>query len=475
LHFKSNFNNRRKVKPLSDETRLSLSAQVARHVAQARFESLPQATVAAAKRAILDGMGVMFAASGMSQDVAPFVELARTQTGSPQATILGFKDRVSVSMAAFANGAMAHALDFEDAFDRAPCHPNASLLPALLGVAEFRSPVSGAEFIAAVAVGCDLVCRMALSLRHPMELAGWYPPPILGAFGATAAVSRALRLSPAQVMDAFSLLLCQNTCPGEIKHSAETVIRAIREAFPAQAAVLSALLAERGVKGFAHPLEGQNGFFALYASGRYEPSDITDGLGERFWIEDLSFKKWPCCRGTHAFIEAAQTLRRAHGFGAADVADLRILGGELQRMLCEPEAQKLQPRTIIDAKFSLPFTLAVALRDEEVTLGSFSAAALSDPMLLSLAAKASFEFSQEVSQPAAGRICITLKDGRVLRHSIPHALGDPTRPLSDAALRAKFIDCTMNAAVPLTRRGAQSLADRIMNLEREQDVGALLS
>jgi 2-methylcitrate dehydratase PrpD len=451
-----------------------LSARVAAHVAECRFENLSCVTVAAAKRAILDGTGVMFAASGRSSDVIPFVELARSQAGSPQATIIGFKERVSAPMAALANGAMAHALDFEDAFDPAPCHPNASLLPALLSVAELRSPITGRDFIAAVAAGCDLVCRLALSLRQPLESGGWYPPPILGAFGATAAVSRVLQLTPAQITDAFSLLLCQNTCPGEIKHSPETVIRAIREAFPAQASVLSALLAERGVRGFAQPLEGQSGFFALFASGRYEPSDITDGLGERFWIDDLSFKKWPCCRGTHAYIEAAQTLRHAHGFAAADVADLRILGGELQRMLCEPQAQKRRPQTLIDAKFSLPFTVAVALRDEEVTLNSFTPASLTDPTLLSLAAKTSFEFSQELSQPSAGEIRVTLNDGTVLRQRILHALGDPARPLDDASLRAKFVDCTMNAALPLTRRGADALAERIMSLEREPSVGALL-
>jgi len=460
---------------MKDETARSLSTRVANHVAHYRFESLPRATVTAAKRAILDGVGVMFAASGVSADVVPFVELARSLGGTPQATIIGFKERVGAPMAALANGAMAHALDFEDAFDAAPCHPNASLLPALLSAAESRSPISGTEFIVAVATGCDLVCRMALSLRQPLESAGWYPPPILGAFGATAAVSRALRLSPRQITDAFSLLLCQNTCPGEIKHSPETVIRAVREAFPAQAALLSSLLAERGVRGFTHPLEGQSGFFALYAAGRYEPSDITDGLGERFWIEDLSFKKWPCCRGTHAYIEAAQELRRIHGFDASDIAELRIFGGELQRMLCEPTARKHRPQTIIDAKFSLPFTLAVALRDEEVTLDSFAQGRLSEPPLLSLAAKACFEFRQGISQPAAGEICIALNDGRVLRHSILHALGDPTRPLNDASLQAKFVECTMHAKLPLSRQAAESLADRFMNLEREPDVGALLS
>ena len=141
------------------------SAQIARHIAQSRYENLPGTTIAAAKRAILDVKSFM--ASGTSEDVLPFVDLARALGGSAQATILGFRERVSAPMAAFANGAMAHALDFEDAFDAAPVIPM-PLLPALLGAAELRLRWQ-ARFHPAVATGCDLVCRVALSLRRPME------------------------------------------------------------------------------------------------------------------------------------------------------------------------------------------------------------------------------------------------------------------------------------------------------------------
>ncbi len=460
---------------MNDESGSGLSAQIARHIAQSRYENLPGTTIAAAKRAILDGVGVILAASGTSEDVLPFVDLARAQGGSAQATILGFRERVSAPMAAFANGAMAHALDFEDAFDAAPCHPNASLLPALLSMAELRSPLAGRDFILAVATGCDLVCRVALSLRRPMENGGWYPPPILGGFGATAAVSRALRLTPVQITDAFSLLLCQNTCPGEIKHSPDTVIRAIREAFPAQASVLASLLAERGVRGFAHPFEGRAGFFALYADGSYAPGDLLNRLGERYWIDELSFKKWPCCRGTHAYIEAAQRLRGIHRFNADEVVELKVAGGELQRMLCEPMLQKRAPQTVIEAKFSLPFTLAVALRDAEVTLGSFTQETLRDPALLSVAGKFTFGFDPKLSQPAtAGELTVVLRDGSVLTQRIAAALGDAARPLDDAALRAKFVDCAMRAAAPFSQEAAERLADRILDLEREPDAGSLL-
>ena len=453
----------------------TLSARIAQHIERAAFVRLPRTTVAATKRAILDGLGVMLAASGCSEDIAPFVDLARAHGGPPQASILGYAERVGLPMAALANGSMAHALDFEDAFDAAPTHPNASLLPAAIAMAEARRPVDGRTFIAAVATGCDLVCRLALSLRRPMEEGGWYPPPILGAYGALAAVARLIRLTPTQIADALSLLLCQNTCPGEIKYSPDTVIRAVREAFPCQAAVLSALLAERGVRGFDQPLEGRSGFFSLYVGGHYEAAALLDGLGERYWIEALSFKKWPCCRGTHAYIEAAQTLRDRHGFGTSQVAQVNIVGGGVQRMLFEPEAQRRAPQTIIDAKFSLPFTIAAALTHDEVTLASFTPESLHDPALLALAAKARFELSRVDQGAAAGVLGIVLTDGRVLQHRVPQALGDATRPLDDATLQAKFIDCAMRAAVPMTRALAETLATRILALECESDVGALLA
>ena len=454
----------------------NLSAVIASHIADCPYEKLPATTVAAAKRAILDGLGVILAASGASEDVLPFVELARGCGGLPQASMLGFGERVSLPMAALVNGAMAHALDFEDAFDPVPTHPNASLLPAAFGVAEARPPISGRQFIAAVALGCDLVCRLALSLRQPLELGGWYPPPMLGAFGATAAVSRLLGLKPAQITDAFSLLLCQNVCPGEIKYSPDSVVRAVREAFPAHAAVLSGLLAERGVRGFEQPLEGKSGFYSLFAAGKYDPADLLDEIGEKYWIEQLSFKKWPACRGTHPYIEAAQVLRARHGFKIEHISSVELRGHEVQRMLCEPGAQKRAPQTIIDAKFSLPFTVAAALLHEEITLGSFNSASLHDPSLLELASKIRFQSSGEGlrQHAAAGEMTITLIDGRALSHRVRQSIGDPSRPLDDAALRDKFIDCAGRAAKPLPRAAAEHLAGRIMSLENEYHVGAVL-
>lgn len=453
----------------------SLSLHLATQGLSLEASALPQQTLHAAKRAVLDGIGVMLAASGASADIVPFREYARARGGKPEARILGFHDYVAADQAALVNGAMAHALDYEDAFDVVPLHPNASLLPAALASAELHG-CSGREFLAAVALGCDLVCRLGLSLRQQMETYGWYPPPILGAFGATLAAARIARLSARQLCDAWSMLLCQNSCPGEIKYSPEATLRAVREAFPAQAAVMCVQLAARGVRGFDAPLEGKAGFYCLFAGGEYDESVLLPGAGQPFWIEQLSFKRWPTCRGTHAFIEAAQLMQRTERVDPRRIESFVCVGGETQRMLAEPKETKQAPRTLIDAKFSLPFVVAMALTHPEIDLESFSSSALADVGALELAARSEFrcEPPWDAERAAGGKLLLRLRSGRTLEREVARAVGEPGRPLSDALLCGKFVDCAAHAAVPLTPERAYRLAERLLNLEKEAAIADLL-
>ncbi|CAN5407120.1 hypothetical protein BH09PSE4_BH09PSE4_03160 [soil metagenome] len=452
-----------------------LSLLIAEHVAEFSADALPPAALHAAKRALLDGVGVMLAASGTSPEVAPFIDYAAAN-GAGNAAILGTGLTTNAAMAAFANGAMGHALDFEDAFDAAPSHPNASLLPAALAIAQTGGPVSGRELLAAIAIGCDLVCRLGLSLRREMEAGGWYPPPILGAFGAVAAAARLRRLSAQQTLDAFSLTLCQATMPGEIKYSRDTVIRAVRESFPAQAAVQSSALAAAGVRGFEAPFDGKAGFFRLFADGQYDPETIVDQLGKTFWIEQLSFKLWPACRGAHAYIEAAQALRDAHDIDSAEIISIVAIGGDVQRMLVEPPERKAAPSTVIDAKFSIPFTVAAALVDDEVTLDSFDATSLADPRKRAVAARVRFVVRPDWGRDraASGGLEIELSDGRRFEHWVDVAAGHASRPIDDNALSAKFHRCARRARRPMDASEIDRLAAAVWSLENSADAVAAL-
>ncbi|MEN9683206.1 MAG: hypothetical protein RLZZ427_957 [Pseudomonadota bacterium] len=450
-----------------------LSDQICATLAAIAPADLPDSTLRAAAHVLLDATGVMLGASGMAE-VQPFVTLARGAGNGPSA-VLGTGVRSTCAGAALANGAMAHALDYEDAFDLKPGHPNASLVPALIALAQAEGRISGQRLLAAVAIGCEISCRLSLALRQDMEVGGWYPPPIYAGLGAAVGAAWLLGLDAAGLRDALSLALCQVTMPGEIKHSRGTVIRAVREAFPAQAAVTAALLAREGVAGFEAPLEGKDGFYALYAGGQFDPADLLDGLGRSWSIERLTFKPWPSCRGTHPFIEMALDLRERHGIDSAAVQSIAVSVDDVQQMLVDPLARKQVPETLIDAKFSIPFGVGLALVRGRVDLDSFTVAALTDPAVLAVAGKVTAAIAPDAAwqRGSGGALRIRLADGREFSAEVDNARGCPARPLSTAELVAKFVDCAGRATHPPADSAA--LAAQILGIAGNADAGAVFA
>lgn len=446
-----------------------LSLTIARHVATTSFESLPPEAIDATKRSLLDALGVTLAASSQGEGCRAFAELVIADGGAPTSTVIGFGVRVPPGSAALANGAMAHALDFEDAHDTALVHPNAQTIPAVLAMAEAQA-ASGREVITAIAVGCDLVCRLGLALRDDPARFGWYPPPILQAFGAAAGAARILGLDDEATLDALSLTLAQATATAQMTNGARSVVRGVRDGFGASAGVLAARLAERGVGGFDAPFEGDAGLFALYAAGRYEPAELLVDLGGRYEGANVAFKPWPSCRGTHAAIAVALALR-SDGMAAADVADVVVTGSSLNRMLCEPREQRVAPRTAIDAKFSLPYTIARALVHGTLGLDAFDVHALSDPAVRGLAERVRYEVDPDDPPGAATRcrLQVTMTDGS--RQDVAAvAPGGVDAPLDDATLIDKFIANAHLASVAPTNDQIDRIVDVVCRLDDCPDV-----
>jgi 2-methylcitrate dehydratase PrpD len=311
---------------------------------------------------------------------------------------------------------------------------------------------------------------MGSALRTSIADFGWYPPPILAAFGATVAAAKILDLNAHQIRDALSLTLCQATCSGEILYSPRSLIRAVRDAFPARAAVTSALLAQRGVTGFEMPLEGKAGFFATFARDQYDPDAIIGKLGDSFEIERISFKPWPSCRGTHAAIEAALVCRGEDATLHRQIEHVSIEGGPMLRMLAEPAASKRQPDTAIGAKFSLPFTVACALVHGRVGLQSFLSEALVDPSVLAMSRRVEVHTNTRMGTDIGAKVRLQLKSGATSEREVCVPLGSPAHPLSRTDLVAKFVECAGLALRPLSNASADHLAEVILNLDAVSDL-----
>lgn len=451
-----------------------LSRRLADHLAAVGRDPPPRPALDAARRSLTDAWGVSLGATGLGEGVTPFYELAR-EGGHGACLLIGRRGGVTPLSAALANGALAHALDYEDVLDGAPIHPNAAAVPAALAAAAIRGECSGAILLSGLAAGCDLACRLGRALRVNPDDFGFYPPPILGAFAAAAAAAVILQLEVDQVLSALALTLSQATATAQFKTSPQSDVRAVRDAFAAHAGLLATLLARKGVRGFEAPIEGPAGLFALYARGAYTPEVITADLGERWYGVEVSYKPWPACRGTHAFIEAALELRQALTLAPHEVDAAHATGGPVQIMLAEPRAQKLAPLRAIDAKFSLPFTVALALTHGEVALKHFAVDALDDPQVLALARRVRFtaDPARSLADASSGVLELEAR-GRVHRLEVNTPLGHPTHPLDEAALERKFRDCAAYAAEPLAAADLDTLVTQLQDTSSLRNLNTTL-
>jgi 2-methylcitrate dehydratase PrpD len=454
------------------------SLALAKYIFETNYENLPRNVAEVTKKALLDGIGVTLGAGTLGEGCRAFVDLAIQGGGKKESTIIGFNAKVPSYMAAFANGSMAHALDFEDAHEGALVHSNAATIPAALAVAESMETTSGRELITAITLGSDIVCRMGLSLEEDLINYGWYHPAILDAFGATAAASKLLKLTPEQIIDAFSLCLCQATCSGEIVYSPKSVIRAVRESFGAKTGVLSAILAKERIRGFDEPLEGKAGFFNLYAKGKYDAGILLRDLGTLFESANIAFKAWPSCRGTHAYVEGALAIVKEHSIKLADIDSVKVFVGEksINRRLCEPLENKQHPSVAIDAKFSIPFTVATVLVRKTITLDSFTPQALKDADVLKMAEKVTYgiDTNLERSDSVQGYTEIKLKNGETKSKNVEFVYGHPKNPIDAESLVAKFINCASHSVKKISRKSLEKVVAMVMTLENLEDIRELM-
>lgn len=447
---------------------------LAEHIARTNYDDLPRDVVSVSKRSLLDTLGVILAANRLGEGCQAFVDLAMGAGGKKESTILGFSAKVPAFMAAFANGSMVHALDFEDTHDEALNHPNAATIPAALAVAESLGDVNGKQFLTAIILGSDLVCRLGLALNINPQEYGWFMPPILHAFGATAAACKLMDMSAEQILSAFSLTLCQVTCSAELVPSLHSVVRSIRDAFSAKAGVVSALLAAQGVRGFSQPIEGKAGLLNLYSRGGYDPAVLTNELGRTFECANVSFKPWPSCRGTHPYIDAVLQLVDGHNLDPSELQEIKLVISPTNRMLCEPLEVKQKPATAIGAKFSLPFVVATALVHRRVTLDRFSPEALLDLDVLDVARKVTYEVDTTLTLRETTQGYVEIRTGStVLSKRVIFAQGHPKNPMSEEALIAKFEDCARYSFREIPQKEIRELVDLVLNLERVEKINVL--
>ena len=450
-----------------------LCQEFANHVVNTRYEDLPREAVEAAKKSVLDILGVVLAGSGMEPAVRGVAEVILDAGGRAESSVLGFGGKVPAAAAAFANGVMAHCLDFDD---QTPwgAHPDSSVVPAALALAQRRGGVSGRDLITAVAVGQDIFVRLRCNVGWRQD---WNLSSVVGVFSAAAAASYVQKLPREKVAHAMGIASMQSSGTMEVIFGIGSDLRGMYAGFTAQGAVLAALLAEKGITGITDLFEGKAGIFNVYFGGNYERDKMLAGLGKDYLGAPMLYKAWPAVGNVHTYIHATIELMKEHRLVAADIEHIRVFVGDFHQRMCTPLDVRQAPATLVDAKFSLPFCVALAAARGQIRISDFSEAALKDPVVLALARKivpiedSSLDWKGTIPD---GRMEIVTRDGRTLRRTGNQVPGSPEAPMTWEALTAKFNDCASVAAKPLQSNRIAKAVQLARTLESLGDVNQLI-
>ena len=413
-----------------------VTRQVAAFIAGMRHEQLPDAVAAYSRLLIYDGIGTLASATHPSVTASAGIgDFALKHGGKGPATLVGRQAKVDVVNAVLANGTLGYASDFEPHHPEAILHPIAVMIPTSLAMCELTGR-SGADFVTAVALGCEITDRVSMAM-DPRELyaLGFHPSAIAGSFGAAAAAAWLLDLNVEQTVRALGLAALQTSGLMAWQDDPREDARPFQMGMAARNGVTAALLAKDGFGAPDRIFDG--GHDVLSAHSRVaDPAPLTAGLGS-VWdgMMELAIKPYPCVSFLHPALDALETLLNRHALSSSDIASIQLRFADAGAHCVDDNPLKGH-----NAQYILPVRTALGRLSY---LDLFEDRCLSHPEVRRLAQSASVvrdfgEFEQRFPDFYIGEITLELNGGQRVSERCDIARGYPEAPLSRAEIESKF-------------------------------------
>lgn len=438
------------------------------------FADLPSSAVEAARLNVYDTLACAIAGF-RAPGVQEVLEVVRDWAGKPESHVLWTDLKVPAPNAAWINGIMAHACDYDDTHDKAVLHGGISVVPAALAALEMVDrPVSGQQFYTAVAVGLELICRLGLATRIGLIQAGFIYSALFSSFAAAAAAARMLDLSAEDTANAIGIAYTQAAGTHQVTRDGALTKR-MQPGFGARAGLTAVALARKSIRGAQNVFEGIDGLGRTYLQGELDPIVLREGLGSRFHFEDLSYKPYPSCRMNHCAVDAALAIRSQPGFDWTKVTAIRAnINAQGNQAVGTPLEIRRRPTTVVQAQFSICYNIACALVNGSVSLSDFTAEALTRPDVLALAAKVTPVVDAELERTMGrnvtpARVEVWAGD-QLFSEQVIEAKGNFATPMSADDLRRKLEDCLRFGGFDPAR--ADLFEQTIATLEHSSDVKA---
>ena len=420
--------------PTTEITRI-----LADYVVNAKPQDLPAAVRKACICTFLNWVGcAVGSAHHETLDIA--IAALAPFSGPGIASVLGRKEKLDPLNAALMNGISSHVFDFDDTHLRTVIHPAGPVASALLAYAEYQ-PVSGIDFINALALGVEVECRIGNSVFPEHYDVGWHITGSAGVFGAAAAVGKLLGLDTQRMMWAFGLAATQ---PVGLREMFGTMTKSFHPGRAAQNGFTAALLAEKGYTSSDQSIEAKRGWANVLSTKR-DYAEITEDLGKSYEILVNSYKPFACGIVIHPAIDGCIQLRNTESLNPEDIKSIEL---RVHYLVLELTGKKT-PRTGLEGKFSVYHAAAVAIIEGAGGESQFSDTTVIDANVIALRDRISAVVDDNIA-PDEVRIILTLNNGQIIERHVPHAIGSIARPMTDHDLEAKF----------------HSLVDNILGVDR---------
>jgi len=440
---------------------LDITRQTANFVASLKPADVPDRCREAARAGIIDCVGVMIAgASEQPVRIVSAMLAATTQNdGAPE---IPSGRNLAASDAALVNGVAAHVLDYDDV--ALSGHPSAVLVPAILAEG-WSVDASGIDAIAAYVAGYELWAQVAALEPGNLHQRGFHPTAVMGTLASAAACARLRELSPEKT--AHAIAIAASLASGLVANFG-TMTKSLHAGRSAQSGVLAARLADQGFTASLDVLEHDTGFLRAHSpSGTPDIENGTIDIGTNWRLASLgvNVKRYPTCYATHRSIDAMLDLVDQYKLKSDDVQEIRVHTGATQKLMLRNN----NPKTGLEAKFSMEFAMAAALVAGRVGLAELTDEFVSRPEVNSVFGKVRCTTTEEAmpGDPAfapSDQVTVVLASGNVLVHApVVHAKGSWQKPLTREELKDKFLDCATRI---FSRLHAETLFDRLWLLEK---------
>jgi len=448
----------------------TISRKIARFACQLQYSDLPEEVVYQVKRYVYDSLGCAYGAMH-TKDVQTIYNLYKAMQGQPEATVIGFGDQYPAVNTTLINSLMVRALDYNDIYWKEdPSHPS-DLIPAALAVGE-KAAKSLPDIIVAIVLAYEFEQRMCEFAVPGLRERKWHHATITQ-FVSPIVAGKLLGLNEDQMVNAIGINGAHNHTIGCPTAGKLTMMKNTVDPMAVQSGVFAALMAREGYTGTAAVYEGKEGLMDVYGP-EWNQEKLLGGLGNRFKILDCSMKAFPTEALTHTHLSAVLKLIRTHDIKPDNITEVVITTiARACDILFDPE--KYHPDSRETADHSLPYCIAAAIVDRQITPNSFSEEKLKDQRIWEVINKikgeASEEFEKLFPEKQPSKAVIRTKDGQEYSQYLEFPKGDPREPMTDQDLQIKFNALSEKVLSPNKQT---QIKDMTYDLENQKDIAAYM-